>query len=47
MITLGAIGYLASALDSTRTLYFAALACWILGGGALLLASRQDIRPDR
>ena len=31
MVTLGALGYLASALDSTRTLYFVALACWVLG----------------
>ncbi len=41
MITLGALGYLASALDSTRTLYFVALACWVLGSGALLLAGRR------
>jgi hypothetical protein len=41
MVTLGALGYLASALDSTRTLYFVALACWALGGGAPLLASRR------
>ena len=41
MVTLGALGYLASALDSTRTLYFVALACWVLGGGVLLLASRR------
>jgi hypothetical protein len=45
MITLGALGYLASALASTRTLYFVALGCWILGCGALLLASRRVSRP--
>lgn len=45
MVTLGALGYLASALDSTRTLYFVALACWVLGGGILLLASRRASRP--
>jgi hypothetical protein len=45
MVTLGALGYLASALDSTRTLYFVALGCWILGCGMLLLASRRALRP--
>jgi hypothetical protein len=45
MITLGTLGYLASALASTRTLYFVALGCWILGCGALLLASRRVSRP--
>ena len=45
MITLGGLGYLASAVASTRTVYFVALACWILGCGALLLASRRAIRP--
>ena len=45
MITLGALGYLASALASTRTLYFVALGCWIVGCGALLLASRRISRP--
>jgi hypothetical protein len=44
MITLGALGYLASALASTRTLYFVALGCWVLGCGALLLASRRVSR---
>jgi putative Mn2+ efflux pump MntP len=41
MIALGTLGYLARALDSTRTLYFVALVCWVLGSGALLLASRS------
>jgi len=45
MITLGGLGYLASAVASTRTVYFVALACWILGCGALLLASRRAIPP--
>ena len=45
MITLGALGYLASALASTRTLYFVAFGCWILGCGALLLARQRGSRP--
>jgi hypothetical protein len=40
MVKCGALGYLASALASTRTLYFVAVACWTLGGGVLLLPSR-------
>src|SRR5262245_44637358 len=47
MIILGALGYLASALASTRTLYFAALACWVLGGGILLVASRRALPPAK
>jgi hypothetical protein len=47
IVTLGALSYLASAVDSTRTIYFVALACWIPGCGALLLASRRALRPAR
>jgi hypothetical protein len=44
MITLGALGYLVSALGSTRTVYFVALGCWVLGSALLLLASRRALR---